>query len=87
MLGEKAYDSAELRDELHEHWTKPVIPTGDRKQPFSFSKRLHKLYRKMTLVRPGRWGRGDDPRVASGAVPSARTCPRAFRSHARRPRD
>jgi IS5 family transposase len=26
MLGDKAYDSAELRDELHEHWTKPVIP-------------------------------------------------------------
>jgi len=26
MLGDKAYDSAELREELDEHGTKPVIP-------------------------------------------------------------
>jgi hypothetical protein len=26
MLGDKAYDSAELRDDLHERVTKPVIP-------------------------------------------------------------
>ena len=39
MLGDKAYDSAELRDELHERGTKPVIPN----QPFRFSKRLYKL--------------------------------------------
>jgi hypothetical protein len=44
MLGDKAYDSAELRDELDERGTKPVIPNRcNRKQPFSFSKRLYKL--------------------------------------------
>ena len=40
MLGDKAYDSAELREELDERGTKPVIPNCcNRKQPFSFSKR------------------------------------------------
>ena len=35
MLGDKAYDSAELRDELDERGTKPVIPNRcNRKQPF-----------------------------------------------------
>jgi IS5 family transposase len=44
MLGDKAYDSAELRDELDERGTKPVIPNrSNRKRPFSFSKRLYKL--------------------------------------------
>ena len=44
MLGDKAYDSAELRGELDERGTKPVIPNrSNRKQPFSFSKRLYKL--------------------------------------------
>ena len=44
MLGDKAYDSAELREELDERRTKPVIPNRcNRKQPFSFSKRLCKL--------------------------------------------
>ncbi len=44
MLGDRAYDSAELRDELDERGTKPVIPNRcNRKQPFSFSKRLYKL--------------------------------------------
>ena len=44
MLGDKAYDSAELREELDERGTKPVIPNRcNRKQPFSFSKRLYKL--------------------------------------------
>ena len=44
MLGDKAYDSAELRDELQERGTKPVIPNrSNRKQPFRFSKRLYKL--------------------------------------------
>ena len=44
MLGDKAYDSAELREELDEHGTRPVIPNRcNRKQPFSFSKRLYKL--------------------------------------------
>jgi IS5 family transposase len=41
MLGDKAYDGAELREELEERGTKPVIPNrGNRKQPFSFNKRL-----------------------------------------------
>ena len=44
MLGDKAYDSAELREDLHERGTKPVIPNScNRKQPFSFSKRIYKL--------------------------------------------
>jgi transposase len=44
MLGDKAYDSTELRDELHARGTKAVIPNrSNRKQPFSFSKRLYKL--------------------------------------------
>jgi transposase len=44
MLGDKAYDSAELRAELDERGTTPVIPNrSNRKQPFSFSKRLYKL--------------------------------------------
>src|ERR1700680_1955677 len=44
MLGDKAYDSAELREELDERGTRPVIPNrSNRKQPFRFSKRLYKL--------------------------------------------
>ncbi|MGB8183119.1 MAG: transposase, partial [Stellaceae bacterium] len=44
MLGDKAYDSAELHEELDERGTKPVIPNRcNRKQPFSFNKRLYKL--------------------------------------------
>jgi transposase len=44
MLGDKAYDSAELREELDEQGTKPVIPNrSNRKQPFSFNKCLYKL--------------------------------------------
>lgn len=44
MLGDKAYDSAELREELDERGTKPVISDrSNRKQPYSFSKRLYKL--------------------------------------------
>jgi transposase len=44
MLGDKAYDSAELREELIENGTKPVIPNRTtRKQPFAFNKRLYRL--------------------------------------------
>jgi len=44
MLGDKAYDSNELRDELDQRGTKPVIPNrSNRKRRFSFSKRLYKL--------------------------------------------
>ena len=42
MLGDKAYDSAELRNDLT--LTNPVIPNkSNRKQPFRFNKRLYKL--------------------------------------------
>ena len=44
MLGDAAYDSNELREELHERGTKSVIPNRhNRKQPFPFSKCLYKL--------------------------------------------
>ena len=44
MLGDKAYDSTELREELNKRGTKSIIPNkSNRKQPFSFSKRLYKL--------------------------------------------
>ena len=44
MLGDKAYDSNELRENLQERGTRPVIPNrGNRKRRFSFSKRLYKL--------------------------------------------
>ena len=44
ILGDKAYDSAELREDLHERGIKPVIPNRcNRKQQFSFSKRIYKL--------------------------------------------
>jgi transposase len=44
VLGDKAYDSAELREDLEEQGTKAVIPNrSNRKKPFSFSKRLYKL--------------------------------------------
>jgi hypothetical protein len=37
MLGDAAYDSAELREELDEHGTKPVFPNRcNRKLLFSF---------------------------------------------------
>ncbi len=35
LLGDKGYDRAEFREELHERGTKPVIPNRcNRKQPF-----------------------------------------------------
>jgi transposase len=44
MLGDKAYDGDGFREELDEIGTKPVIPNrSNRKQPFSFNKRLYKL--------------------------------------------
>jgi transposase len=44
LLADKAYDSKELRADLDVQGTKPVIPNrSNRKQPFSFSKRLYKL--------------------------------------------
>jgi putative transposase len=48
MLGDKAYDSAALRGELNERGIKPVIPNrSNRKQPFSFNKRLYKERRRI----------------------------------------
>ena len=44
LLGDRAYDSAELREKLDERGIKPVIPNRcNRLRPFSFSKRLYKL--------------------------------------------
>jgi transposase len=44
LLGDMAYDGDELREELERHRTKSVIPNRpNRRQPFSFSKRLYKL--------------------------------------------
>ena len=43
LLGDRAYDSAKLRDWLHGRGTTPVIPNkSNRKQPFSFNKRAYK---------------------------------------------
>jgi transposase len=48
LLGDKAYDSAELRQWLKDRGTKPVIPNrSNRKQPFSFDK---KSYKKRHLI-------------------------------------
>lgn len=48
MLGDKAYDSAELRLWLEDRGTKPVIPNrSNRKQPFSFNKRLYNERRRI----------------------------------------
>ncbi len=43
FLGDKAYDSAELRKNLKARGAKPVIPNRcNRKQPFSFNKTAYK---------------------------------------------
>jgi transposase len=43
LLGDKAYDSAELRQWLDNRGTKAVIPNkSNRKQPFSFDKKSYK---------------------------------------------
>ena len=43
LLGDKAYDSAELWQWLSDRGTKPVIPNkSNRKQPFSFDKKSYK---------------------------------------------
>lgn len=43
LLGDKAYDSAPLRQWLEERGTKPVIPNkSNRKQPFRFNKKSYK---------------------------------------------
>ena len=43
LLGDRAYDSAELRELLDERGTRAVIPNKcNRKQPFSFNKRFYR---------------------------------------------
>jgi transposase len=43
LLGDRAYDSAELRQWLDERGTTPVIPNkSNRKQPFGFNRRAYK---------------------------------------------
>lgn len=44
LLGDKAYDSAELRGKISRRGAKPVIPNRScRKQPFAFNRKLYKL--------------------------------------------
>jgi len=44
LLGDRAYDSAELRQWLSKRGTKPVVPNkSNRKQPFSFDRKSYKL--------------------------------------------
>jgi transposase len=44
LLGDKAYDSGELRSFLEVRGAKAVIPNkSNRTQPFAFNKRLYKL--------------------------------------------
>jgi transposase len=43
MLGDRAYDSADLRNWLDQRGTKPVVPNkSNRKQPFSFDRKSYK---------------------------------------------
>jgi putative transposase len=43
MLGDKAYDSAELRGWLKQRGTRAIIPNrSNRRQPFSFSKKSYR---------------------------------------------
>jgi putative transposase len=43
FIGDKAYDSAELRQWLQERGSRPIIPNrSNRKQPFSFDKKSYK---------------------------------------------
>ena len=43
LLGDKAYDSAELRQWLEQRGTKPVVPNrSNQKQPFSFDRKSYK---------------------------------------------
>ena len=43
MLGDRAYDSAELRQWLSQRGTKSVVPKkSNRKQPFSFDRKSYK---------------------------------------------
>ena len=43
LLGDTAYDSAELRQWLKRRGTKPVVPNrSNRKQPFSFDRKSYK---------------------------------------------
>jgi len=48
LLGDKAYDSAELREWLEDRGTKAVIPNKrNRKQPFRFNKKAYKERRRI----------------------------------------
>ena len=53
MLGDRAYDSAELRQWLSERGTKPVVPNkSNRKQPFRFDKRSYKQRHRIETPLP-----------------------------------
>jgi transposase len=43
LLGDRAYDSADLRQWLHQRGAKAVVPNkSNRKQPFSFDRKSYK---------------------------------------------
>jgi putative transposase len=43
LLGDKAYDSSELREWLMERGTSPIIPNrANRNQPYRFSKKVYR---------------------------------------------
>ncbi len=66
MLGDTAYDSANLREELGQHGTKPVIPNRcNRRQPFTFNKRFYKLRIESAFNRSA-FNRLKDWRIAIG---------------------
>ena len=53
MLGDAAHDSGELREQLDERGTKPVIPNrSNRKQAFTFNKRIYKLRDWLEIISP-----------------------------------
>jgi len=48
LLGDKAYDSADLRHWLSERGTRPVVPNRcNRKQPFTFDRKSYKQRHKI----------------------------------------
>ena len=63
LLGDKAYDSADLRQWLKDRGTKPVIPNrSNPKQPFSFDK---KSYRQRHRIENAFGRRKDFRRIAT----------------------
>ena len=47
MLGDKAYDSAELRDELHRRGTRPVIPNRSNRKQYKLRWRSETAFNRL----------------------------------------